>query len=97
MKILFGGKILPDEFRADHFPILFDHAAAGLIREDRLGDSGHGKRVNEPGDDRKTDDHHDGGTDLVPHLKYPHARPTAVTNMSMSLMPAKGTAIPPRP
>ena len=56
-----------------------------------------GEDVDQTGDDRHSDDHHDGGADLSQHGEGPQASPMAVTARSISLMPMKGAMIPPIP
>jgi len=60
-------KVLADQFGADHCTILLYQAAIGLTRKEELCQPGHAERIDETGDDRHDDDHHDGGTDLSQH------------------------------
>ena len=38
VEILVAGELLPDQLRADHLAVLFDQAALGLMREERVGE-----------------------------------------------------------
>ena len=49
--------------------VLFDQAAIGLVREQRLGDARHAERIDKAGDDRDGDDHDDGRTEVVSTLE----------------------------
>src|SRR5580698_4898993 len=97
MEIFVAGEILPDQFRTDHVTIANNKAAARLMREKKLGDAGETQGIDQAGDQGHQHDQHDGGADLFQHGLLLQARPAAVTAMSISLMPMKGTMIPPSP
>src|SRR5690606_10769829 len=45
VKIPIAGKTLADQVGADDCAVLFDKAATGFRRKDRLGDAGHAERI----------------------------------------------------
>ena len=98
MEILVVGEVLPNQAGADHRAVIpLEQAAVGPVGEQQLREPGHAERVDEAGDGRHDNDHHDGGTDLSEHGADPQARPIAVTARSISLMPINGAMMPPTP
>ncbi len=69
MEIFGIGKVLADQGRADHLAVLLDQAAIGLVRKGQLRDAGHAERIDQTGDDRHHDNHHDGGADFFEPLE----------------------------
>ena len=67
MEIFVVSEVLADQLGADHLAVLLDQAAIGLMREESCAMPGHAERINETGNDRHNDDHHDRGTDLSQH------------------------------
>src|ERR1700722_19701086 len=97
MEVLVAGEVLADQRGADDLAVLLDQAAVCLVREHGLGNAGHQQRIDQTGDHRHRDDHHDRGANVF-HLLWPlQARPIEVTSMSISLMPTNGTMMPPTP
>src|SRR6185295_14736006 len=97
MEVFLAGEVLPDQRRANNLAILLDQAAVRLIRKHGLGDAGDSQWVDQTGDHRHDDDHHDRGADVFHGCGLLQARPTLVTSRSMSLMPTNGTMMPPTP
>ncbi len=71
MEIAVACKFLADQFRTYHLAILFDEAAIGLLRKDGLRKPGHAKRINQPCDDSKSNDHDECWTQLFQHFLVP--------------------------
>ena len=74
-------------------PSTVDDRAVGLVVERHLADAGDHQWVDPAEQDGEDDHHQDGGKDLASH----HLTPSAVTIMSMSLMPTNGAIRPPTP
>jgi len=49
--------------RADRLAIALDQAAAGLLRKQNLRDTGHQQRIDQPGQDRQSDEQADCGSE----------------------------------
>lgn len=64
VKIGGAGKRLTQEFGADDLAVFCDQAAVGLVREEELGDSGHGDRIEESKDDRGGERDKDGRAEI---------------------------------
>src|SRR4051794_19580101 len=97
MEIAVAREDLANQFRPDYRPIPLDQAALRLPREQDLREPGHGKRIDEPGDQGQEDHNGKCWTNFFQHGCSPQARCKAVTSRSMALMPAKGMTMPPSP
>ncbi len=97
MEIFGAGERLAEQFGADRLAARRDEAAIGLVREEELGEAGHAERIGEPGEERHENEEEDGGADLADHGVLLQTRPVAVMKRSISLMPANGMRMPPRP
>jgi hypothetical protein len=74
VKIAVGGKVLPDQRRADHCSIAFDHTSIRLRRQGELRNSGDRERIDDSGQRGEKNDHDDRRTNLGEHLRAPYAR-----------------------
>src|SRR6185437_14848072 len=97
MEVAIAGEILSHQFRAEHFAILLNEAPVRLIGKDRLGDTGHGERVEKTCDHREGEDEHDRRAYFFQHVSSPQTRCKALTARSIALMPINGMMMPPSP
>src|SRR5207302_1982984 len=67
VEILVVRKVLANELGADHRAVPLYQATVSLVRKDELREPGHAERVDEAGDCRHNNDHHDGGANLSQH------------------------------
>ena len=67
MEIFVLLELLADQCRADHLAVLLDQAALRLLREDDVGQAGHGERISQARDQRERDQDEDGGADFSEH------------------------------
>lgn len=84
--------MLADQRAADRPPVDPNHGPIGLVAEGNLGDAGHQERIDQAGEDGEND-----GGECCADRVADHGKFTRPSKRSMSLMPMKGTMIPPRP
>src|SRR3979490_2211474 len=87
---------LADDARAHCMAIRHHQAARGLVMEQDLRKSGYGERIHDPGQHGHDEKQGNCRSDDCIHGK-PQTRCVSTRPMSMSLMPTKGTMMPPRP
>src|SRR6185369_10189827 len=94
-----AGEGLADEARAHHPAAADDQAAVRLGWEEDLRQAGDGQGVGEAQEDRQDGGHEERRLELLAdavQVLSPQARPMPTRIMSISLIPAKGMATPPR-
>ncbi len=100
------GERLPDEARSHDLAVPAQQAAAGLVGEEQLRQPGDRQRVGDSQQQRQHAGEENRGNEMSSQFhaastsrenRRPQARPTAATNRSISLIPAKGTTMPPTP
>eukprot|EP01022_Parablepharisma_sp_SALTPOND_P006709 TRINITY_DN12717_c1_g1_i1.p1 TRINITY_DN12717_c1_g1~~TRINITY_DN12717_c1_g1_i1.p1 ORF type:complete len:1877 (-),score=641.20 TRINITY_DN12717_c1_g1_i1:7532-13162(-) len=100
-----AGEVLADQFGTDQLALAFDQAAIGLLGEEALGQAGHRQRIQPAQQYPQQDEQRQRRAQRVGSRGFHDAilaqevqtRPKAASNMSISLMPTKGTSRPPRP
>src|SRR5689334_15773222 len=97
MEIAGTGEALSDEARSDGFSVFLDELTIRFLRKDQLRETGDDQGINDPQQDGRCDRHQDRGNQVFLHGYLPYARPTWVIRMSMTLIPMKGTMMPPAP
>src|SRR5262249_60595236 len=96
VEVLRVRELLAEQRAADDLPVHLDERAVGLVVEGDLGHTGHDERVGQAADHREDDDPEDRRPELTGEGTH-HFTPRALMTTSMSLMPMKGTMIPPMP
>src|ERR1035441_771599 len=97
MQVSRPGECLSNNSRADNFAVAHDQLPIGLVVEEHLRQAGHHQRIDDSqhhgGDDR----HQNCNLKILFHRSSSYASPTPMMSMSISLIPMKGTMIPPTP
>ena len=90
-------EVLPDQRRPDDDVAARHRGARRGIREEGRGRAGHDQRIEHPGQQGEGSKQHERRTQLVPHGVVGHETPSAVSAMSISLIPTNGAMMPPSP
>ena len=93
---------LADNPRTNHMAVTFDELAVRPVGEQHLRKSGHDQRMRRGGRPSRTVvtiviNIAAPRYFLMPMMPVLHARPSAVMNTSMALMPTNGAMMPPTP
>src|ERR1035438_1340370 len=97
MQVSRPGERLPNNSRADNFSVAHNQLPIGLVAEKHLRQAGHHQRIDDPQQYRGDDRHQNCNLKILFHRSPSYASPTPMMSMSISLIPMKGTMIPPTP
>ena len=97
MKIRWTGKALPDDSGTNGLAVLLDQLTIGLLRKEKLCETGHYERIHKAEQYGGCDCHQHSSQQIFLHGKPSYTSPARVMNMSISLIPMKGITTPPAP
>ena len=88
---------LPDEARSSNLSVLHDQLSVGLVVKGKPCNAGHQERVYDPQYDARDDGVQASSDEMLFHDGFLYTSRNAVMTTSMSLIPMKGTMMPPKP
>src|SRR3979490_2140291 len=97
MKITWSGKGLTDDSGTNCLATLLNQLSISLLRKYNLSDTGYQQGVDNSQQNGGCDSHQHSCNQILLHCRLLYASPTRVMSMSISLIPMKGTMIPPAP